>query len=194
MKRELIPQDQINFQSNYVTTSRLAKLCGVSRFTIINWVKQNRIKSIRTAGGHRRIPLAEAISCLETLNAKENNSYSNLSRHCWEFVELAGYDGKCRNCLIYKRNIPCCFLLVREFGKDAIRCEGNCLTCRYFDKFFNNGKRAEKPDKVKNNHHNKDKGAIAEKKVFLYNFTYNVGFGIRRLKKGIEHLKTRLMG
>ena len=42
-------------RSGYMTTTELARLCGVSRFTIINWTKQGRIKAIRTVGRHYRI-------------------------------------------------------------------------------------------------------------------------------------------
>lgn len=38
-----------------LTTSSAARLCNVSRFTIRNWVENGKLKSNRTAGGHRRI-------------------------------------------------------------------------------------------------------------------------------------------
>ncbi len=38
-----------------LTTSRAAQLCHVSRFTIRNWVENGKLRSSRTAGGHRRI-------------------------------------------------------------------------------------------------------------------------------------------
>jgi len=181
MEQELIPQDQIKSQGNYITTSRLAKLCGVSRFTIINWVKQNRIKSIRTAGGHRRIPFSEAISCLETLHKKEKSSPVKLFGYCWEVADLTGCNEKCRDCLINKRNISCCFLLVREFGKDAIGCEGDCLNCSYFDKFFNKLKQADKPSIAECI--DTDKQTIKAKKNFLFSCSYNLGLSMRWLKR-----------
>jgi len=38
-------------RSGYMTTTELAKLCGVSRFTIINWIKRGRIKLLPPEGG-----------------------------------------------------------------------------------------------------------------------------------------------
>jgi excisionase family DNA binding protein len=184
MKQELIPQNQIKYQNNnYITTSRLAKLCGVSRFTIINWVKQNRIKSISTAGGHRRIPFSEVISCLETLHRKDESSPVKLFGYCWEFADLTDHNGKCRNCLINKRNAPYCFLLVREFGKDSIGCNGDCLTCGYFEKFFNKQEQADKPNKAECT--DMDKQADKAKKNFLFSCSYNVGLGMRWIKRRI---------
>ena len=111
-----MPQEKINSQTNYITTSRLAKLCGVSRFTIINWVKQEKITSIKTAGGHRRIPISEVITCLENFQKDERNSPAYIFKHCWDSAGSEGRNGKCRNCLINKRNITQCFVLVREVG------------------------------------------------------------------------------
>ena len=41
---------------DYFTTTKLADLCGVTRFTVINWVKAGKLKAVSTMGGHRRIP------------------------------------------------------------------------------------------------------------------------------------------
>ena len=35
-------------RSGYLTTTEFAILCGVSRFTIINWAKKCKIKAMRT--------------------------------------------------------------------------------------------------------------------------------------------------
>lgn len=52
----------------FYTTTEFALLCGVSRFTIINWIKKGEIRAIRTVGKQYRIPLQEAMSLLETLH------------------------------------------------------------------------------------------------------------------------------
>jgi excisionase family DNA binding protein len=59
-----------------MTTSELARLCGVSRFTIINWIKRGRIKAIRTVGGHYRIAVSEALSLLRSFEEKKKASPS----------------------------------------------------------------------------------------------------------------------
>ena len=42
--------------TDYLTTSEAAKICHVTRFTVLNWVKKNKLESIATLGGHQRIP------------------------------------------------------------------------------------------------------------------------------------------
>lgn len=40
---------------NVVSIDKACELAGVSRRTIYNWIRDDRIKWIRTAGGQRRI-------------------------------------------------------------------------------------------------------------------------------------------
>lgn len=42
-----------------LTTHEMASLLGVTSSTIIQWIKNNKIKCTRTLGGHRRIPASE---------------------------------------------------------------------------------------------------------------------------------------
>ncbi len=86
-------------RSGYMTTTELARLCGVSRFTIINWTRQGRIKAIRTVGRHYRIPVSEALSLLRTFGKKEKPSSSNLKEPCQQQVPTTNGDEECGNCL-----------------------------------------------------------------------------------------------
>lgn len=61
-------------QSEYVTTTELAALCGVSRFTIINWTEQGVINCVKTVGGHRRILRSEALKIIKTLRGNGKQS------------------------------------------------------------------------------------------------------------------------
>ena len=64
--------------SDFLTTTKFAEFCGVSRFTIINWAKQGKIKGVmKTAGGHFRIPAAEASSVFLKLNAENKAKMSD---------------------------------------------------------------------------------------------------------------------
>jgi excisionase family DNA binding protein len=42
---------------------------GVDRRTVLNWARNGRLKSQRTAGGHRRYREADAVSLLTELEA-----------------------------------------------------------------------------------------------------------------------------
>ena len=69
----------IKDRSGYMTTTELSRLCGVSRFTIINWIKQGKIKVIKTVGNHYRIPESEAVSLLDNID-EENKATKNISK------------------------------------------------------------------------------------------------------------------
>ena len=101
----MIKTDESKRRSGYMTTTELARLCGVSRFTIINWTKQGRIKAIRTVGKHYRIPVSEALSLLKTFGRKEKAVASGLPEHDEPQVQTTNDDEDCGNCLTSDRNI-----------------------------------------------------------------------------------------
>ena len=90
-------------RSGYMTTTELARLCGVSRFTIINWTKQGRIKATRTVGRHFRIPASEALSLLRTFGEEGKSSSSDSKELCRQQVPTTNSDEECGNCLTSNR-------------------------------------------------------------------------------------------
>lgn len=47
-------------EREYVTTGKLAEMLGVSRYTVLRWIKEGRIKAYKTLGGIHLIPIDEA--------------------------------------------------------------------------------------------------------------------------------------
>jgi excisionase family DNA binding protein len=86
-------------RNGYLTTTEFAKLCGVSRFTIINWAKQGRIKTIKTAGGHYRIPETEAINLLRTENKRNKDKSFGLEKKKRTKRKKVVRDEESRSCL-----------------------------------------------------------------------------------------------
>jgi len=166
-------------RSGYLTTTELARLCGVSRFTIINWTNRGKIRANRTVGRHYRIPVSEAMSFLETFRNEKKGVASGSSGHCWEYLQKTNCDKECRNCLIYRREVDYCFEVVRQFGKGVIRCKGDCLNCGYFEDFFSFYR---KRTQLEEPYDKKSKKATKGKKDFLYNVAYGVGRGVNVLK------------
>lgn len=72
--KKVVGHDINRARSDYMTTTDVARLCGVSRFTIINWAKEGKIKTIRTVGRHHRIQASEALSLLKSLGEKRKVS------------------------------------------------------------------------------------------------------------------------
>ena len=168
-----------NDKPTFITTSDLAKLCGVSRFTIINWVNEGKIKAIRTIGGHSRVPISEVISVLEKqhIEREKKNQPESIPSYCWEYTEKKDCEKKCGNCLIFNRKIDYCFMLVKQFGGENILCKGNCMECGYFQDFFK-----EKSGETEIPRERDDEAASHEKKrLFLHNFSYDIGANLSKL-------------
>ena len=99
MRKEIVKGDGSKLRSGYLTTTEFARLCGVSRFTIINWAKRGKIKAIRTAGRHYRIPASEALSLLGTFDEKKKPGASDLEESYQTKKQKTGVDEECGNCL-----------------------------------------------------------------------------------------------
>jgi len=95
---EIIKGKGIKPRSGYLTTTDFAVLCGVSRFTVINWAKKGRIKAIRTAGRHYRIPVSEVLSLLRTFDEKSETTSSDLGGCHTQRQEIIS-DEECGNSL-----------------------------------------------------------------------------------------------
>ena len=177
--------DKNKLNKDFLSTTELARLCGVSRFTVINWVNKGRINTLKTIGGKNRIPATEAITFLESMHCQsshetENDLSPDALGHCWEYPRKTNCDNSCKSCLIYGREVDYCFIVVRQFGKGEIHCEGDCLKCEYFGEFFGfYGEDSQAREQSDAN----GKSAAAAKMNFLYNFAYGIGRGVHGLKK-----------
>ena len=178
---------ETGLQKDYLTTTQLARLCGVSRFTIINWVDQGKIGTTRTLGGHHRIPVSEAMTFLKILHKEKKCAVPDSLGHCWEYRHKTNCERNCRDCLIYTRKTEHCFALVRQFGKGMIGCEGDCLSCGYFDEFFSYYSSGAQLEALRDRDM-QSKKAIREKRGFLYSFIYGVGRGVCRVKERTANL------
>ncbi|MFC1676653.1 helix-turn-helix domain-containing protein [Planctomycetota bacterium] len=191
MLKEAIVKNKISLRKDYLTTTELAKLCGVSRFTIINWVNRGKIGTIKTIGGHCRIPVSEAISFYESFYKKKTGDISESLCHCWEYPQKANCDKECKNCLLYKSRINYCFVVVREFGKKVVHCEGDCLSCDYFEEFFSSYSKIEQANEA---HEDKGEKIAKDKKSFLYNFVYGFGRSVQGVKEKVTDIKDVIGG
>jgi len=46
-------------EKRFVTTHEAAQLLNITPTTVIQWVKDGDIRTVKTKGGHRRIPMTE---------------------------------------------------------------------------------------------------------------------------------------
>jgi len=186
MLKETITKNKVIMRNDCLTTTELAKLCGVSRFTIINWVNRGKIETMKTVGGHCRIPVTEAISFYETFHKEKIGATSESFCRCWEYPHKTNCDRECKNCLLYGSRINYCFVVVRELGKEVIHCKGDCLNCSYFEEFFSSYRKSERSNET---HEAKGEKTAQDKKSFLYNVVYGVGRGIQEVKGRVTDIK-----
>ena len=180
-------------KNKYLTTTQAAQLCHVTRFTIRNWINEGKLKSQKTAGGHRRVlredfisfinankikstiaiepseqvsinvepkkqetPTKQADENVESIKRSDENvelkkqedcnvipneqEAGNAVMPCWEFKRLNKFAKaerhNCKTCLIFKERSDKCFLLVRMFGFERVRCSRKCLKCTYFKTYY----------------------------------------------------------
>lgn len=79
--KKVVGHDINRARSGYMTTTDVARLCGVSRFTILNWAKEGKIKTIRTVGRHHRIRESEALYLLRSLGEKKKVSVPGMEEN-----------------------------------------------------------------------------------------------------------------
>jgi excisionase family DNA binding protein len=125
----------------YLTTTQAAKLLKVSRFSVLNWVKQGKLRSIATHGGHQRIPKKTIIDFLRRNGMSDDghvvDNSDKVQVRCWQAKEAqASGHHRCADCLVFKEQINRCFLTIRTFGNQKIQCNTDCLNCDYFAKYF----------------------------------------------------------
>lgn len=125
----------------YLTTTQAAKILKVSRFSVLNWVKQGKLRAISTHGGHQRIPKKAIIEFLQKSGMSDDNleivNPDNAQVRCWKAKEVQESGShKCADCLVFREQINRCFLTVRTFGNLKVQCNTDCLNCAYFAKYF----------------------------------------------------------
>jgi len=117
------------------STGQAAKMCAVTPDTILKWVKAGRIKAMKTAGGHYRIPeenlrpyFSEPTCCTQT--SVRGTTY------CWEYhAEDEPIRMTCRECVVFKAKAKNCFVIATLgecAGHAGSFCTNTCEDCPYF--------------------------------------------------------------
>jgi excisionase family DNA binding protein len=126
----------------YYSTVDVAKLCSVTRFSVINWAKQRILKSTKTPGGHRRIHRADLISFIKTykigidaVKSEKLISQSDFLR-CWEFHKSPAMNGvhNCKLCVVFLSDTKKCYTLREHVAHQKVFCQTSCLSCEYYKK------------------------------------------------------------
>ena len=145
------PQTKINVEKGFlmkdqfVTTTKAAQLCHVSRFTVRNWANRNMLTTVKTAGGHRRILLDDLNRFMDEKNismsigqrngrgngnGNGHRIFESKSTPQLEFVKLNGTSGHdCTRWIMFREEESQCFMFVKNGGNGKAPCRPGCLTC-----------------------------------------------------------------
>lgn len=66
----------------YVTTGEAGRACGVTAGAVKKWIRQGKLRAIRTPGGHFRIPIEEMerlTVCVDASTPKGQRSVQSRS-------------------------------------------------------------------------------------------------------------------
>jgi len=145
-----------------LTTGQAARLCAVTRDTVLKWIKSGKVTAVQTAGGHYRvkrsslIPYATGPVTAATEDrfgaaapapsagpgprqVLSGSSASPVS-YCWEFHSKDGEPKHdCRECMVFQSQARKCYLLAglkEEVGPAGSRCRSDCRDCEYFHHIY----------------------------------------------------------
>lgn len=130
----------------YFSTVDAAKICSVTRFTIINWTKKGILKTTTTPGGHRRIQREDLVAFIRTykiglnaLRSEELISQTDFLR-CWEFHRPEQKQGthNCKLCVVFLSDTKKCYALREHVSHQKIFCKTSCVDCDYYKKIHFN--------------------------------------------------------
>ncbi len=126
----------------FLTTGQAARLCSVTRDTVLKWIKRGSVEVIRTAGGHYRIPRAAferlvPLTGVETPTPNKPVGPRRRFQFCWEFFAKNGEIARaCFPCLVFKARAMRCWemsALSQAHGFVGTYCETSCEDCGYLE-------------------------------------------------------------
>ena len=130
----------------FFSTTELAKICQVSRFTTSKWVREGKIRGA-SPGRNYKIPINEIIRFLKESNfpipeelKTGDKNYDHHQKYCWEYHSEQNDISlhQCSACIIKEAEILNCFIMRVDDYQDNIKCPIECSKCSYFlEKFAN---------------------------------------------------------
>lgn len=132
-------------ERQYYTTSQAARLLAVSPDTVLRWVRQGKISSYNTPGGHSRIPREAVEQMLHSPQQPVSRTEPPVLpyHYCWEFYGDKGeIKPACRECVVYRSRARRCYEMrdiPEQFGHLKLHCHSDCNACDYYEKVRGQG-------------------------------------------------------
>lgn len=127
------------------STNDIARMCSVTRQTVINWIKGGKLKAVYTPGGHRRVGREDLLNffrqnrldtCLVLQFEEERRKEIP---YCWEYFRT-GFTSRwsnhnCENCLVKQVRALRCYLLRGRSTPAEEKCHTSCDQCLYMKRY-----------------------------------------------------------
>lgn len=121
--------------SPFLSVGKVARMCGVSNRTVLNWIGQGKIEAHALPSGHFRVHVDEVRSFMQAndmeLPARISEAAALRETLCWVRRDLTkGHD--CARCQVLATQAWHCFVARARHGGEAVGCDTPCSACRYF--------------------------------------------------------------
>jgi excisionase family DNA binding protein len=121
--------------SPFLSVGKVARMCGVSNRTVLNWIGQGKIEAHALPSGHFRVHVDEVRSFMQAndmeLPARISEAAALRDTLCWVRRDLTqGHD--CAHCQVLATQAWHCFVARERHGDAAVGCDTPCSGCRYF--------------------------------------------------------------
>lgn len=121
--------------SPFLSVGKVARMCGVSNRTVLNWIAQGRIEAHALPSGHFRVHVDEVRVFMQANEMELPSRISEASAVrdtlCWVRRDLTEGHA-CERCQVLAAQALHCFTARRLLGEAAVGCPEPCTTCRYF--------------------------------------------------------------
>ncbi len=137
--RILVPTKSNRPSVQALSTGQAARFCFVTPETILNWIRSNRLKAQRTAGGQYRVPLQDLRSFMieNGMDTALLDAERDVRPYCWEFhCKLTSRYGNpslevCQDCLVHRSGTSNCWELHGLLPVTRRRFDA-CPDCEYY--------------------------------------------------------------
>jgi excisionase family DNA binding protein len=121
--------------SPFLSVGKVARMCGVSNRTVLNWIGQGKIEAHALPSGHFRVHVDEVRSFMQAndmvLPARISEAAALRETLCWVRRDLTGQHD-CARCEVLASQAWHCFVARARLGDAAVGCDSPCASCKYF--------------------------------------------------------------
>lgn len=125
--------------SPYLSVGKVARMCGVSNRTVLNWIDQGRLNAHALPSGHYRVHVDEI---RQFMSAHKMEAPTRLTEAdaiqaslCWRRRDLTG-SHDCASCAVFATQAWHCFVLRTLMDDGQTGCDVTCSECSFYREVY----------------------------------------------------------